>query len=737
VLAVTPVLRLASLLVVPIVIASASDPRASGGVPPVVAPSGQGQELDAATLDELDARPKEPVVATAGEDVPLDQGTREPTIAVNPTDLSNIAAASLFTLRLSTDGGLSFSAPIAAVVPAGYTPAGDPSLAFDSVGRLFWTYLGSRIDNRLLDVFILQLDPMTGVIVSGPVNVSAEAGFPASPGLNNNDKPWLAVDRFGGSGFRDRIYVVWTNFTPTGTRVHATFSLDRGQSWSSPALTLSGAGEGFVWPSHTAVAPDGDVYVAYHSQPGFSLDGAPDGTSGQVFVLRSSDGGVSYPQKTVAYGPGEADLTFNAQTTGTGRRLFRSISWTQGSVQAWVLPDPIDPNGVYVVAADDPTNTTQGGGGDDADIFIVRSLDQGVTWSPPSRIDTSPVGTIQFFPTAAIDDETGCLAVTWYDTRAGATNADGNFLLDLFIATSEDGGLTFFPEFALNDAPFDPDLMAPLAPPTRPDDTLRIGEYNGVAVAGGLARAVWTGNDGAPLFDQRTFFDSTVACGVADVRIDIKPDSDRNGLNPRNNGVIPVAILGSPTFNVADVDRATLTFGPDGVATPDHEALGHLENVNGDQFVDLVSHYRTQLTGIEPGDVEACVTGQLLDGTTFQDCDVIKTGGNPTPQDLDGDSFADVADNCIGLYNPDQADSNRDGHGNACDADYDDNEVVGGSDYLILARTWGKRLGDPGYNEHVDCNEDGVIGAAEYLLFARSMGEAPGPSGTACPGECD
>ena len=116
-----------------------------------------------------------------------------------------------------------------------------------------------------------------------------------------------------------------------------------------------------------------------------------------------------------------------------------------------------------------------------------------------------------------------------------------------------------------------------------------------------------------------------------EIEIDIKPGSNRNPVNPNGKGVIPVALMGSDSFDVTTVDVTTLTFGSD--ATPAHDLTDpdvyadHLQDGNSDGFMDLVSHYRTQDTGITKGDAEACLTGETTGGVAIWGCDDIKTVG--------------------------------------------------------------------------------------------------------------
>jgi hypothetical protein len=143
---------------------------------------------------------------------------------------------------------------------------------------------------------------------------------------------------------------------------------------------------------------------------------------------------------------------------------------------------------------------------------------------------------------------------------------------------------------------------------------------------GRTIRLAFTQQDNLFFFNAR--LDAVVVTGAVDVAIDIKPGGERNSINLASNGVIPVALLGSDELDVLDVDPTTLAFGPSG-ALPAHQLCtrdgftGHFEDVNGDGFEDLVTHYATSEVGIASGDLEACLSGRTISGQQFEGCDLV------------------------------------------------------------------------------------------------------------------
>jgi hypothetical protein len=102
--------------------------------------------------------------------------------------------------------------------------------------------------------------------------------------------------------------------------------------------------------------------------------------------------------------------------------------------------------------------------------------------------------------------------------------------------------------------------------------------------------------------------------------------------------------------------------------------------------------------------------------------------------DADSDGVTDAEDSCLFVANPTQLDSDQDGYGNACDADYNDNGVVDNLDFLSLRKAFGATTGSAGWDPQLDADGDGAIGNAEFTLVRAAFGAAPGPSGLACAG---
>jgi len=99
--------------------------------------------------------------------------------------------------------------------------------------------------------------------------------------------------------------------------------------------------------------------------------------------------------------------------------------------------------------------------------------------------------------------------------------------------------------------------------------------------------------------------------------------------------------------------------------------------------------------------------------------------------DFDEDGLVDLFDNCLRIANPEQEDSDADGFGNVCDADFNDDGVVGANDVAAIAA----RFGFPAAgSEKFDLDSSGVVGAGDVARAARAFGEPPGPSGLTCAG---
>jgi glucose/arabinose dehydrogenase len=100
-------------------------------------------------------------------------------------------------------------------------------------------------------------------------------------------------------------------------------------------------------------------------------------------------------------------------------------------------------------------------------------------------------------------------------------------------------------------------------------------------------------------------------------------------------------------------------------------------------------------------------------------------GGSGPPADADGDTVPDGLDNCVGLGNPTQLDSDADGYGNICDPDFNNDGVVNIND---LNRLKSRLNIVPVVDLATDLDGNGAVNINDLNRLKSFLGKPPGPS---------
>jgi hypothetical protein len=340
----------------------------------------------------------------------------------------------------------------------------------------------------------------------------------------------------------------------------------------------------------------------------------------QVVCERSIDGGLSWPDEPTPVSPGLQRLViaphvvadtrdpntfyvvwleylseFLPGTEGTNAYYFSKSTdggqtWSPASLVTRIVPLPrrfprqafrnlsipimaVGPNSeLHLTYADyNPAPLPGDLDGMHADIKLMTSLDGGVTWSAPARVNQDVTNADQFQPYVRATEK-GQLNVFFFDRR----HDPDNFFIDNFLARSNDGGATW-KETRLSHDMWDPSINPPIS---RSGEF--IGDYQGL-VADDCAAVPFVNdthlaNDPArdPAFDRhlpRSAFQEAIAYRV--------PNEERFGGDP-----------GNCRGGQQDEDRSYDADGGDADRGDDSRALRALASVSRQEARQLAAKHQ-------------------------------------------------------------------------------------------------------------------------------------------------
>ncbi len=412
-------------------------------------------------------------IKISGENAP-----EETAILINHNNTNEmVAGANINNCSVSYDGGYTWQNQ---QLSSPYGVWGDPCVILDTNGVYSFFCLsnppsppGSWIDR------IVCLQSADSGLTWGNTSYMGLNGGKAQ------DKEWATVDRANNN-----IYVTWTQFDVYGSIdpqdssiIRFSKSTDGGNTWSEAVRINKLAGDcidrdNTVEGAVPAVGPDGELYVAWVDTFGIKFD-------------RSFDEGLSWLDDDifVCDVPGGWDYQIPGYNRCNGLPVL--VCDTSGGVN----------NGTLYINWTDQRNGT-----DDTDVWLVKSIDKGNTWSLPIRVNDDAPGKHQFLTWIDIDQTNGNLYFVFYDRRNYTDH-----LTDTYMAVSNDGGSSFH-NFKVSESPFYPNSM------------VFLGDYNNVSAHNNVVRPIWTRMEQTINGNQLSIWTAIVDLSVLNINTPLERD---------------------------------------------------------------------------------------------------------------------------------------------------------------------------------------------------------------------
>lgn len=378
---------------------------------------------------------------------------KNPTNKLQLFSFCNNATGGMFAAR-SVDGGLTWVYPdpsktIANGVNPALGPAAccDPTLAWDTFGNLFITYIDSGVSNI---VTLLSQD--------GGQTFATLAEFgPASV-----DQPTVTAD----SG---EVWVVWNQSGQMVARGAAVTGLGVANVGAFGALQTIPGTSGCSF-GDIAIAPDGAVLQVCES---------PNGGAGPANLL------VNTKPDGLGPNPFGAAVTATATNVG-GFAPIPAQSRRTIDAEAGLAYDrnPASPHfgRLYLVY----TNAPSVGSGNTS-IFVLFSDNDGGVWSStPIQVNDDSSGNSHFLPRISSNPLSGNIAVCWHDARNSPTNTTMQEFCT--IATPTGASPTFMANAQISQGTSDGNGSNP---PVSGQLDIQFGDFSGLTYFQGMAHPSW------------------------------------------------------------------------------------------------------------------------------------------------------------------------------------------------------------------------------------------------------
>jgi hypothetical protein len=455
----------------------------------------------------------------------------EGTIAIDPTNPQRLFEASNpgSTAAVSNNGGTSWTRFSVGTGADGLPVSCCDNVAvFDQFGNLFLVYIGVGANPAVPsgdETIELALSTTGGT--PGSFTIVQQIDVPGAV-----DQPTVAVGP-------NAVWVTWNRGGTIFARGASVTGLGTvGAFNAAQAAPNSAAVSGQF--GDIAVGPAGQVTVTYQSNT-------------QIFVNTDGDG----------LGAGG----FGAQVTVTNTNVakFDFIPAQSGrsiDAEAGLAYDSSGgPNNgrLYMIYTDEQPDESN-----DTDVLLRTSNTNGATWSGPLQVNDDAGTNSQFLPHLGVDQTTGWLAATWYDSRndtgggAGDTNGIANDDAQFWGAFSTNGGASFLPNFQISAGTSNDNAAL---------SGVDYGDYSWSGFTSGLLYPAWSDNSNST-GDNPNGALSRFDIYTARVRIVDNLPPTVTASNASGNEGSAVAISGTATDPNGDPLTTTWTYAPNGGVDP-------------------------------------------------------------------------------------------------------------------------------------------------------------------------